>query len=87
VTTRRHHHVRRTEPPYDDAAVADAARTAAGGWLDDHEPTLRRALSDAAYDALRADWRAVGRAAVDQIRAGEYRKVEVVPYDVTAGRV
>ncbi|MFB6282240.1 MAG: methyltransferase domain-containing protein [Haloferacaceae archaeon] len=87
VRTRRHRHEKRVEPPYDEADLRDAARRASGAGLADHAPELRRVLDDAAYDALRADWRAVGRAAVDGMRAGEYRRVEVVPFDVTVGRV
>ncbi|MFB6302190.1 MAG: methyltransferase domain-containing protein [Haloferacaceae archaeon] len=87
VRTRRHRHEKRIEPPYDEADVADVARRASGAGLADHAPELRRALDDAAYDALRADWRSVGRDAAEGMEAGEYRRVEVVPFDVTVGRV
>lgn len=87
VRTRRRRHEKRIEPPYDEADLADAARRASGAGLADHAAEVRRALDDAAYDALRADWRAVGRATADQMAAGEYRRVEVVPFDVTVGRV
>ncbi|MFB6157633.1 MAG: methyltransferase domain-containing protein [Haloferacaceae archaeon] len=87
VRTRRHRHEKRVEPPYREADLRDAARKASGAGLADHEAELRRALDDEAYDALRADWRAVGRQAVAAMQEGGYRRVEVVPFDVTVGRV
>ncbi|MFB6161808.1 MAG: class I SAM-dependent methyltransferase [Haloferacaceae archaeon] len=87
VRTRRHHHEKRVEPPYDDAALRAATRKASGAGLVDHEGTLRRALSDEAYDALREEWREMGREVVAQMQGEEYRRVEVVPFDVTVGRV
>jgi ubiquinone/menaquinone biosynthesis C-methylase UbiE len=87
VTTRRYHHEKRVEPPYDDADLSAATRKATGEALRDHEAELRAALGDAGLDALREAWREMGRAVVDAMRAGEYRRVEVVPFDVTVGRV
>jgi hypothetical protein len=45
------------------------------------------ATSEAAYDDLRGRWREMGRAVVDAMGAGEYERVERVPFDVTVGRV
>jgi SAM-dependent methyltransferase len=87
VRTRRHHHEKRVEPPYDDGDVRAAARKASGDGLAAHEAELRRALADEAYDALRAEWREMGREVVDRMGSEEYRRVEVVPFDVTVGRV
>ncbi|MFB6080637.1 MAG: class I SAM-dependent methyltransferase [Haloferacaceae archaeon] len=87
VETRRHHHEKRIEPPYAEDDLTDAARKASGAGLADHAAELRRTLDDDAYDDLRADWRAVGREIVEGMEAGEYRRVEVVPFDVTVGRV
>ena len=87
VRTARYYHEKRVEPPYQEASLSGAARKARGDALTDHETELRRSLSDAEYDALRRRWRAMGREVVDQMRAESYRRVEVVPFDVTVGRV
>jgi SAM-dependent methyltransferase len=87
VRTRRYHHEKRIEPPYDEADLADARRKATGEGLAAHETELRRALPDGAYDDLRREWRAMGRSVVDRMRAGTYRRAEVVPFDVVVGRV
>mgnify|MGYP002761541093 FL=1 len=86
VTTRRHYHRKVIEPPYDEADLADATRKATGAGLADHETELRRAVGDE-YDDLRAAWREMGREVVATMRAGTYRRAEVVPFDVTVGRV
>ena len=38
-------------------------------------------------DALRSEWREMGRAAVRQLRAEEYRREETVPFYVSVGDV
>ncbi|WP_435067650.1 class I SAM-dependent methyltransferase [Haloplanus sp. C73] len=86
VTTRRHYHRKVIEPPYSDADLQDATRKATGAGLADHETELRRAVGDA-YDDLRSAWREMGRDVVDAMQAGTYRRAEVVPFDVTVGRV
>ena len=87
VRTRRHYHRKVVAPPYDRPALSAAARKASGAGLADHGTELRRVLSPDEYDALRAAWREMGRAVVDAMRAGTYRRVEVVPFDVVVGRV
>jgi SAM-dependent methyltransferase len=87
VTTRRYYHEKRVAPPYDEDDLEAATRKASGAALAEHETELRRVLDDDEYDALRADWREMGRAVVDQMREGTYRRAEVVPFDVTVGRV
>jgi len=87
VRSRRHYHRKVVEPPYDRASLSAAARKASGAGLADHETELRRVLTADEYDALRAEWREMGRAVVDGMRAGTYRRVEVVPFDVVVGRV
>jgi hypothetical protein len=86
VRTRRHYHRKVVEPPYDEAELQDATRKATGAGLADHETELRRAVGDE-YDALRTAWREMGREVVEAMRAGTYRRAEVVPFDVTVGRV
>lgn len=87
IRTRRHYHRKVVEPPYDRASLSAAARKASGAGLADHETELRRVLSADEYDAVRSEWREMGRAVVDAMRAGTYRRVEVVPFDVVVGRV
>jgi SAM-dependent methyltransferase len=87
ISTRRYFHEKRIEPPYDEVALEDAARKASGAGLADHEAELRRVLGDDAYDELRAEWREMGRAVVEAMQAEEYRRAEVVPFDVTVGQV
>jgi SAM-dependent methyltransferase len=89
VSTNRYRHKKRTEPPYSETALTDAARKASGAGLADHETELRRGMEgrESTYDDLRREWREMGRHVVDEMQAGDYRRVEHVPFDVTVGRV
>jgi len=87
VHTRRYYHRKVTEPPYDEQALAAATRKASGGALAQHERELRKTLSAAEYDALRSEWREMGRAVIKAMREGTYRREEVVPFDVVVGQV
>jgi len=86
VRTRRHYHRKVIEPPYGEADLRDATRKATGAGLADHEAELRRAVGEE-YDDLRAAWREMGREVVDAMQDETYRRTEVVPFDVTVGRV
>ena len=87
LRTRRYVHEKRTAPPYAEPALSSAARKASGAGLADHREELIAATSVDAYDDLRRRWRAMGREVVDAIDAGEYERVERVPFDVTVGRI
>ena len=88
LETRRYDHTRTIDPPYDDRALAAARRKATGsGLADDRETMLAGDLSPASYDDLRSEWRAMGRDVVEQMRDGEYRRSETVPFYVTVGKV
>ncbi len=87
VSTRRYHHHKRIEPSYSDADLQDAARKASGAGLADHETELRRTLDAAEYDRLRTEWREMGRAVVQQMQDDQYRRAEVVPFDIVVGQV
>ncbi|WP_049894116.1 class I SAM-dependent methyltransferase [Salinarchaeum sp. Harcht-Bsk1] len=88
VRTTRYDHVRTIEPPYAEADLEAVRRTASGaGLAGDRETLLAGGLSEAAYDDLRERWRAVGRAAIEQVRDDRYRRREVVPFYVTVGTV
>lgn len=86
VADRVYRHEKLVEPPYSEPAMEDAARKASGAGLADHETEIRNAV-DEAYDEIRSEWRAMGREVVDEIANGEYRRREVVPFEVTVGRV
>ena len=87
VRTRRHEHEKRIEPPYSERGLEATARKASGSAIAAAEAELTAALGPEGYDRLRTAWREVGRRAVEQMETGEYRRVEVVPFDVTVGRV
>jgi SAM-dependent methyltransferase len=88
VETRRHYHTRTVEPPYAERDLRAVRRKASGeGLADDRATLLAGDLSETEYDDLRTDWREMGRTAVEQMSAGEYRRVEVVPFYVTVGSV
>lgn len=83
---RVHRHEKLVEPPYSEPAMADAARKASGAGLADHEAEIREAIGRE-YDELRSAWRSMGRDVVREMAEGEYERHEVVPFEVTVGRV
>ncbi|SHG42629.1 class I SAM-dependent methyltransferase [Halobaculum gomorrense] len=89
IDSGRYCHEKRVEPPYSEADLTGIARKASGDGIANHETELRRALDggDERYDALRREWREMGREAARQAREREYERVERVPFDVTVGRV
>jgi len=88
VRTRQYDHVRTVEPPYSEAALRAAQRKATGAALtDDRATILAGDTTDEAFDRLRGEWREMGRAVVEAMRAGDYRREETVPFFVTVGSV
>ena len=88
VSTVRYNHARRVEPPYETTALEAARRKASGaGLADDRETMLASDLSQTEYDELRAAWREMGRAVVDQMGEGRYTRIETVPFYVTVGQL
>jgi SAM-dependent methyltransferase len=88
VEVRRYEHVRRVEPPYSETDLEAARRKASGeGLADDRDEILAAGVTPEEFEALRGDWRAMGRSVVEQMQAGDYRQREVVPFYVTVGRV
>ncbi len=90
-STTRYHHKKRIEPPYSAAALADAKAKATGSGLQKHDLEIKSGLaaseSNMAYDTLRSKWRSMGRDVINQMQTEEYRRIEIVPFDVTVGRV
>jgi SAM-dependent methyltransferase len=88
VRVGRYDHERVVEPPYDEATVAAAGRKASGADLRERRGVLRAAgVDEEGLDGLRERWRAMGRETLGQLRDGEYRRRETVPFYVTVGRV
>jgi ubiquinone/menaquinone biosynthesis C-methylase UbiE len=88
VTVRRYDHVRTVTPPYSEQALESARRKASGAGLEtDRKALLSAGLTAEAFDRLRSEWRAMGRHIVEQMRVGEYRRRETVPFYVTVGQV
>lgn len=87
VSVRYHPHRRRIEPPYSEAAVTGAAKKARGDRLTDHREVLLQGFPEGGFDEFRSDWRAMGRAVVEQMQAKEYEREEVTPFYVTVGSV
>lgn len=88
VSVRRYDHVRTVEPPYSGQALESARRKASGaGLATDRETMLAAGVTAEAFDRLRGEWRAMGRQVVEQMRAGEYRRRETVPFFVTVGQL
>lgn len=87
VRTRRYDYEKRVEAPYDEAALRAARRKATGAGVESDRETLIESLTVEEFDSLRAEWREMGREAIDQIQAGGYERSETVPFYVTVGRV
>ncbi|WP_049979724.1 class I SAM-dependent methyltransferase [Halolamina rubra] len=85
VARRTYRHEKLVEPPYSEPAMESAAKKASGAGLADHERELRAAGAD--YDELRAAWREMGRDVVREMGEEQYRRREVVPFEVTVARV
>jgi len=88
VESRIHYHRRTVEPPYGESDYEAARRKARGDELrDTRGELLASGLSESAYDALEADWRAMGENVVEAMEENNYRRAEVIPFHVAVGRV
>lgn len=88
VAVRRYDHERTVSPPYTERDIESARRKASGEGLSaDRAEVLAGGATPEEFDDLRAEWRAMGRAVVRQMRDGEYRQRETVPFFVTVGQV
>lgn len=85
VATARRDHVKTVAAPYSEADLEAVGRKARGAAIRDRRAAMRG--SEADLDDLRARWREMGRAAVEQARAGEYERRETVPFHVAVGSV
>ncbi|WP_324663704.1 class I SAM-dependent methyltransferase [Haloarcula sediminis] len=88
VSTRRYDQELTVEPPYGTRAVREARQKATGeGLAADRETILDGEATPEEYDALREQWREMGRAVVTQMQTDDYERRETVPFFVTVGRV
>lgn len=88
VAVEQYDHERAIEPAYGDYALTAAQRKASGeGLAADRETVLAGETTPEEFDALREEWRSMGRTVIEQMQDGEYRQREVVPFFVTVGRV
>ena len=88
IEVRRYDYERVIEPPYDEYALRAAQRKASGeGLAVDRETVLAGEATPEEFDALREEWRSMGRAVIEQMQGNEYRQREIVPFFVTVGRV
>lgn len=88
ITVRRYDHARVTAPPYSEQALEAARRKATAQSLDsDRETILAGETSSEEFDALREQWRSMGRDTIEQIQTESYRRTETVPFYVTVGTV
>jgi len=88
VSTTRYDHERVVAPPYSELDVEDARKKATGeGLASDRETMLAGGTTEAEYESLREEWRAMGRDVVAQMSERAYERREVVPFFVTVGRV
>jgi SAM-dependent methyltransferase len=85
LKTTRYDQTLAIEPPYTDADVTAVGRKASGAGLRERRETM--AGSEEALDSLRSSWREMGRTAVEQLKQGEYRREEAVPFYVVVGRL
>ncbi|MEF8808154.1 class I SAM-dependent methyltransferase [Natronomonas sp.] len=85
VTTTRYDQTLAVEPPYSEREVEAVGRKASGAGLRKRRETM--AGTEEELDALRSEWREMGREAVRQIQSGEYRRRETVPFYVAVGEV
>jgi SAM-dependent methyltransferase len=88
VAVERYDHQRVTEPPYSEQALESIRRKASGAGIDtDRETILAGTTTPEEFDALREQWGAIGRKAVEQLQNEQYGRTETIPFYVTVGTV
>lgn len=88
VSMTRYNQVHTVSPPYSAGDLADAREKASGTGLATKRPVLLDGgLSPGEYESLRDRFRSMGRAVIEQMEAGTYRRREVVPFYVVVGEV
>ena len=83
ASTRRYEQTLVVDPPYTEADLEAVGRKASGAGLRERRETMAGTAEE--LDELRAEWREMGRRALRQVRDGEYRREETVPFYVSVG--
>ena len=84
VTVTEHEQQLVVEPPYDESDVRAVRRKASGESFRVRRGDMEG--DDETLDALRDDWREIGREAAIQVSEGEYVRREKVPFYVVVGK-
>lgn len=88
ISTTRHEHVIRTSPPYSERALYAARKQATGSDIEGARAALiADGMSPEQFADLKDEWRAIGRAVIDQMRSGSYERTERIPIYATYGHV
>lgn len=85
VTVARYEQELVVAPPYDEEDVTEVRRKASGESLRRRREEM--SADEEVMDALRDEWRAVGREAARQVGEGVYERRETVPFYVVVGGV
>lgn len=85
VTVARYDHRTVVEPPYTEDDIEAVRQKASGEAFKKRRGEM--AGDEDALDALRDDWRGVGREAARQMIEGKYRRQETVPFYVVVGEL
>jgi len=85
VTVALYDHTTVVEAPYTENDIEAVRRKASGEAFRQRRGEMTG--DTATLDTLRDDWRAVGRETTRQMREGEYRRSETVPFYVVVGEV
>ncbi|WP_436902981.1 class I SAM-dependent methyltransferase [Halovenus halobia] len=84
----RYDHQRITKPPYSEQALESIRRKASGAGIETNRETILAGETTAdEFDDLRAQWRAIGREAIEQLQDESYQRTETIPFYVTVGTV
>jgi SAM-dependent methyltransferase len=85
VSVARYDHSTVVEPPYSEDDVEAVRRKASGEAFSERRGEM---AGDAdTLDTLRDVWRRIGREAAHQMREGDYRRMETVPFYVVVGEL
>jgi len=85
VTVERYDHELTLEPPYDEDDVRAVRRKAKGEPLRERRGEMEGSVEE--IDALREEWRSVGREAARQMEEGKYVRRETIPFYVVVGEL
>ncbi|MFB6198052.1 MAG: class I SAM-dependent methyltransferase [Halobacteriaceae archaeon] len=87
IDQRTYYHQKTIEPPYTERDYRAGQRKRQGTNLENARETLLSGnLSEEEFEAMKEDWRSMGRTVMEQMDEQRYRRVEIVPFYVTVGK-